>query len=83
MTELAIAAITSLLHNPTVIAVFGSVVGALIWGFHQRLAGAKAERSKRAAEEAHARDIADKVQNDVSALPADAAKEELKSWSKE
>lgn len=71
-----------LFSNPTILAIGAGIIGALGWGFQQRLAGAKAERNKQAAAEAHARDIADQVQNDVGALPADAARKELKSWSK-
>lgn len=70
------------LSNPAIIGIFAAVVGGLGWGFHQRLAGAKAERNKQAAEEAKARDISDAVQNDVGALPGATAREELKSWSK-
>ncbi|RWE29802.1 MAG: ABC transporter permease [Mesorhizobium sp.] len=67
---------------PCVLAGGAAIIGALIWGFRQRLAGAKAERTKQAAEEAKARDAADQVQNDVGALPAGAAQTELKKWSK-
>ncbi|MDX8438345.1 hypothetical protein [Mesorhizobium australafricanum] len=56
-----------------------AAVGAWVNG---RLSGAKAERNKQAAAEVKARDIADQVRNDIGALPADAAREELKSWSK-
>lgn len=44
--------------------------------------GAKLERAKQAAEDARARDIADQVDNDVGALPPDAAREELRKWSR-
>lgn len=74
------ALLAFLLGNPTIIAFFASVVGGIIWGFHQRLAGAKAERNKQAGEEAKARDVADQVQNDVGALPPDAARKELGTW---
>ncbi|PBB96810.1 ABC transporter permease [Mesorhizobium sp. WSM3862] len=67
---------------PYALAAGGALVAAVAWGFHQRMAGAKAERAKQEAEEAKARDIADKVQNDVGALPADAARKELGTWSK-
>ncbi|RWI60502.1 MAG: ABC transporter permease [Mesorhizobium sp.] len=68
---------------PYAIAAGGALVAALVWGFHQRLAGANAERTKQAHEEAKARDIADQVQNDVGALSADAARKELGEWSKD
>jgi hypothetical protein len=67
---------------PYALAAGAALVAAVAWGFHQRIAGAKAERAKQAAEELKARDIADQVQNDVGALPADAARKELKQWSK-
>lgn len=40
------------------------------------------ERNKQKAKEAQARDIADQVDNDVGALPADLARKELGKWSK-
>lgn len=76
------AILTFLLSNPTVLAIGAGVIavaGAFIKG---RLSGAAAERNKQAVAEAGARDIADQVQNDVGALPADAARKELQSWSK-
>ena len=69
--------------NPAILGMVASVVAALGWGFHQRLAGASAERARQAATETAARDIANQVQNDIGALPADAARKELKSWSKD
>ena len=80
MAEIITALISQI--APYAIAAGGALVAAIAWGFHQRLAGAKAERAKEAAQEAEARDVADQVQNDVGALPADSAREELKSWSK-
>lgn len=68
---------------PYALAAGGALVAAVVWGFHQRVAGARAERAKQAAEEAGARDIADQVQNDVGGLPTDAAREELGTWSKD
>ncbi|WP_245459019.1 ABC transporter permease [Mesorhizobium sp. M1A.F.Ca.IN.022.06.1.1] len=68
---------------PYALAAGGALVAAVAWGFHQRMAGAKAERAKQAAEEAKARDIAEQVQNDVGALPADAVRKELGTWSKD
>ncbi|RWL45374.1 MAG: ABC transporter permease [Mesorhizobium sp.] len=67
---------------PYAIAAGGALIAAIAWGFHQRMAGAKAERAKQEATEVKARDVADQVQNDVGALPADAARKELKSWSR-
>lgn len=42
----------------------------------------KGERAKQAAAEAEARDIADSVDNDIGAMPPDAAREALKRWSR-
>ncbi|WP_224544654.1 ABC transporter permease [Mesorhizobium sp. CA16] len=72
-----------LLTNPSILAIGAGLVGALGWGFRQRLAGARAERSKQADAEAAARDVADQVDNDVGALPADAVRKELKSWARD
>jgi hypothetical protein len=54
-----------------------AAVVALGWGFSQRRAGAKAERTKQAEKETAARDIRDEVQNDIGAMPADKVREEL------
>jgi hypothetical protein len=73
------AILAFLFSNPTILAIGAGVIavaGAFIKG---RLSGAKIERNKQAAEEAKARDISDQVQNDVGALPADAARKELGS----
>ncbi|MBZ9986050.1 hypothetical protein LB572_02950 [Mesorhizobium sp. BH1-1-5] len=40
------------------------------------------QAAAQAAEEAKARDIADQVDNDVGALPADKVRQELKTWDK-
>ncbi|TIP38936.1 MAG: ABC transporter permease [Mesorhizobium sp.] len=72
-----------LLTNPTILAIGAGLVGALGWGFHQRLAGARAERGKQALAEAAARTIADQVDNDIGALPAEAVRKELKSWARD
>ncbi|MDX8482668.1 ABC transporter permease [Mesorhizobium sp. VK24D] len=77
------ALLSFLSGNPAILGVLASFIGALGWGFHQRLAGAKAERARQAAGEAAARDIADQVDNDIGALPADAVKKELKSWARD
>ncbi|AWC25586.1 hypothetical protein CO731_05085 [Aminobacter sp. MSH1] len=71
------ALLLSFLSNPTLLAIMAGILGALGWGFKQRLTGARLEREKRAAEEAKARDIRDEVQNDVGAMPADQVRAEL------
>lgn len=81
------ALLSLLAGNPAILGMLASVIAALGWGFHQRLAGASAERvaerARQVAAEAAARDIADQVQNDIGALPADAARKELKSWARD
>lgn len=76
------AIIGFLISNPTIVGFGAVVIAAIAWGIRQRLAGGAAERAKQAAAEAGARDIADQVDNDVGALPADAARKEMKTWSK-
>jgi hypothetical protein len=68
--------------SPTILAVLAGVIGALTWGFHQRLAGAKAEASRQAEADIKARDLADQVDNDIGTLPAAAARKELGRWSR-
>ena len=77
------ALLAVLLGNKALLGFFASVIAALCWGFHQRVAGAGAERAKQAAAEAAARAVADQVQHDIGALPADAVRKELKSWARD
>ncbi|TGQ69856.1 ABC transporter permease [Mesorhizobium sp. M00.F.Ca.ET.186.01.1.1] len=77
------ALLSFLFANPTIAGIGAAVIAALGWGFRQRLAGLRAERARQAATEAAARDIANQVQNDIGALPADAARKELTSWSRD
>ncbi|ESW65430.1 MULTISPECIES: hypothetical protein [unclassified Mesorhizobium] len=77
------ALLAVLLGNKALLGFLASVIAALCWGAHQRLAGARAERGKLAAAEAAARAVAEQVQNDVGALPADAVRKELKSWARD
>lgn len=76
------ALLLSFISSPTLVGILAAIVGGLGWGFHQRLAGAKAERAKQAAAEAKARGVFDQVDNDVGAIPPAQARDELKSWSK-
>ncbi|KUM26899.1 ABC transporter permease [Mesorhizobium loti] len=77
------ALLSFLSGNPAVLGVLVSFIAALGWGFHQRLAGAKAERDRQTKAEAAARDIANQVDNDTGTLPAEAVKKELKSWARD
>jgi len=63
--------------------VLASFIAALGWGFHQRLAGTKAERARQTVAEPAARALADQVDNNIGILPAGAVKRELKSWAKD
>lgn len=77
------ALLALLLGNPAIAGLLASFIAALGWGFHQRLAGARAERARQAKAEAAARVLADEVDNDIGALPADAVRKELKSWARD
>jgi hypothetical protein len=77
-----IALIAWLISNPTILAIGAGIIGAAAAWMHGRVSGAKAERLDQVAAEAKARDVSDQVQNDIGALPADKAREELKQWSK-
>ncbi|OHV89536.1 ABC transporter permease [Mesorhizobium sp. ORS 3428] len=77
------ALLSFLSGNPAILGVLASFIAALGWGFHQRQAGARAERERQAKAEAAARALADQVDNDIGALPADAVKKELKSWARD
>lgn len=56
-----------------------TIIGAFLKG---RSLGKQAERNKQRDDELAARDLADEVQNDVGAMPPDAARKELGKWSK-
>ena len=55
-----------------------SVVGALLWGWKQRRAGAAKERAKREAADRMVEDIADQIQNDVRAMSPEQVDAELR-----
>jgi hypothetical protein len=71
------ALILSFLSNPTMLAIMAGIIGALGWGFKQRLTGARLEREKQAKAEQKARDIFDGVQSDVGAMSPDQVRAEL------
>jgi hypothetical protein len=77
------ALLSFLAGNPAILGVLASIIAALAWGFHQRLAGARAERAREAEAEAATRTLADRVDNDIGALPAQAVRKELKSWARD
>lgn len=63
---------------PYLLAVGGAM--ALLWRAYA--AGKKAEKAKQAEAEIEARDIRDQVDNDIGAMPADKALEELGKWKR-
>lgn len=71
-----------LISNPAILGIGAAIIAAVGAYFKGTLNGAKRERDKQAGEEAKARDVSDQVQNDVGALPPDAARKELGEWSK-
>ena len=77
------ALLSCLAGNPAILGVLASFIAAIGWGFHQRLAGARAERERQAKTEAAARAFADQVDNDIGALPTQAVRKELKSWARD
>lgn len=74
------AIITGLLAQfwPYILAAFGGLLVIL----QQRRSGAKAEKAKQAEREAKARDIADKVDQQVNSLPPKDARKELGKWAR-
>ncbi|MBZ9967649.1 ABC transporter permease [Mesorhizobium sp. BR1-1-2] len=77
------ALLSLLLGNSTVLGIGAAIVAVFGWGVRQRLAGERAERSRQAAAEAAARDVADQIDNDIGALPAATARKELRSWARD
>jgi hypothetical protein len=73
--------ISGLLSSPWAWLALAAVAGGIYWQI--RRSGAKAERERQARERQKARDIADRVDNDVGALPPELVKKDLKSWSPE
>ena len=66
--------------NSVLIALGGVLVAVLAAFLKGRIEGARAERARKAEAEIRARDIADEVQNEVGAMPPDAARKELGRW---
>ena len=77
------ALLSFFIGNPALLGMLASIIAGLGWGFHQRLAGASAERARQAATETASREIANQIQNDIGALPAETTRKELKSWAKD
>lgn len=81
MIELIIAGLEGFFRNPTAIAAFAALIGALGWGFHQRLAGAKAERNKQATADAAAASEGQKIDDAVAGRTPDDNRGRLGKWS--
>jgi hypothetical protein len=62
--------------------IIAGALGVLGWGIAQRRSGARNERARQAASEKAARDVADEVDNDLSALTPLQARERLAKWQR-
>lgn len=76
------AILAFLLSNPTILAIGAAIIGALGFGFQQRLAGAKAERNKQEADNAAAATEGQKIDDAVAGRTADDNRGRLGKWSK-
>jgi hypothetical protein len=66
-----------------ILIALGSVLVAVAAAFFKgRIEAARAQRTRQAEAEIKARDIADQVDNDVGAMPPDAARKELSRWAR-
>jgi hypothetical protein len=68
--------------NAILIALGGFLVALIAAFFKGRIEGAKAERTRQAKAEIDTRDIADEIDNDIGAMPPDAARKELGRWAR-
>lgn len=66
-----------LLSNPTLIAIMGGLLAALVAFLKGNSRGARLERDKQVKAEQRARDVRDEVQNDVGAMSPDQVRAEL------
>lgn len=62
------------------VAALAAFAGAYLKG---KSAGKQSEQAKQLRERQEARATADQVDNDVGAMPPDAARESLKRWGRE
>lgn len=67
----------SFLSNPTLVAILGGLLAALVAFLKGNSRGARLERDKQAKAEQKARDVADEVQSDVGAMSPDQVRAEL------
>jgi outer membrane murein-binding lipoprotein Lpp len=81
------ALIVWLLSNPTVLAIGAGIIGALGFGFQQRLAGARAERNRQATKDLAAaqdrvemnREATD-IERQTAGMTDDQARKEAAPW---
>ncbi|WP_432284140.1 hypothetical protein SLT36_20330 [Aminobacter sp. BA135] len=66
-----------LLSNPTLLAVMGGLLAALVAFLKGNSRGARRERDRQARAEQKARDVRDEVQSDIGAMSADQVRAEL------
>lgn len=67
----------------TLLVYIGSAIAALLVAFVQgKRAGVESERQKQATERQKAREVADRIDSDIGALPPNEAREALKKWSR-
>lgn len=76
------ALLAFVLNNPTILAIGAAILAGLGFGFQQRLAGAKAERNKQAAQDAKAATEGQKIDDAVAGRLPDDNRERLSRWSK-
>jgi len=76
------ALVNFLLTNPAIAALIVAIVGGLGFGVQQRLAGAKAERNKQAADRLAARTEADKIDQTVAGMSDAEVLKEQSKWSR-
>lgn len=74
-------ALAFLTTNPTLIAIMGGIIGAIAWGFRQRLAGAAAERAKQASAQSKAVSEAQAIDDAIAGRAPATNREELSRWS--
>lgn len=72
------ALLLSLLSSLWPYILAGIAALAALWKAHSM--GAASEKAKQARKEQEARDIRDKVDNDIGSMPADQARKDLSRW---
>ncbi|TGS47542.1 MULTISPECIES: ABC transporter permease [unclassified Mesorhizobium] len=76
------AIVAFFLGNPTIVGFGAAFIAAIGWGFHQRLAGASAERAKGAAERLEARTESDKIDQAVAGMSDAEVLKGQAQWSR-